>query len=194
MPTNPDQILTVAQMRAAEQALIDAGASVESLMDLAGRGAADYVWRIAGGRSVTVLCGPGNNGGDGYVLAESLRQRGGAVSLVAPYEPATDAARAARAAYSGDVLPGSARPQGEILVDCLFGSGLSRPLTPEAFDLLTDLAATHMHRIAIDMPSGIDSDAGTPLNRGLPLFDCTLALGAWKYALADAGGANHGGA
>ena len=169
-------------MRAAEQALIDAGASVESLMDVAGRGAADYVWRIAGRRPVTVLCGPGNNGGDGYVLAESLHRRGGTVSLIAPYEPATDAARAARAAYGGDVLPGSARPKGDVLVDCLFGSGLSRPLTPEVFALLADLAASHAYRIAVDMPSGIDSDGGRPLNQGLPSFDCTLALGAWKFA------------
>ena len=172
----------VAQMRAAEQALIDAGASVEALMDVAGCGAADYVWRIAGRRPVTVLCGPGNNGGDGYVLAESLRQRGGRVSLIAPYEPATDAARAARAAYGGDVFPGSARPKGDVLVDCLFGSGLSRPLMPEVFALLADLAASHAYRIAVDMPSGIDSDGGTPLNQGLPSFDCTLALGAWKFA------------
>lgn len=182
MPTRPDPILTVAQMRAAEQALIDAGASVESLMAMAGRGAADYVWRIAGRRPVTVLCGPGNNGGDGYVLAESLRQRGGAVSLIAPYEPATAAARAARAAYGGDVFPGSARPKGDVLVDCLFGSGLSRPLAPEIITLMADLAASHAYRIAVDMPSGIDSDGATPLNLGLPSFDCTLALGAWKFA------------
>ena len=64
MLLSPDQILTVAQMREAEQALIDAGTSVEALMDIAGRGAGEWVWRISGARAVTVLCGPGNNGGD----------------------------------------------------------------------------------------------------------------------------------
>ena len=54
-------------MRAAENALIEAGTSVSALMDGAGRGAAEWVWRIAGHQRVTVLCGPGNNGGDGYV-------------------------------------------------------------------------------------------------------------------------------
>ena len=95
MTGSPDQILTVAQMRAAEDALMAAGETVDSLMQVAGRGAADYVWRMAGHRAVTVLCGPGNNGGDGYVIAESLRARGGTVRVVAPYEPATPAARVA---------------------------------------------------------------------------------------------------
>ena len=182
MQTHPDMILTVAQMRAAEQDLIDHGASVETLMDVAGRGAAEYVWRIAGRCHVTVLCGPGNNGGDGYVIAESLRGRGGSVSVVAALPPATDAARAARAAYGGDILDGAAPVQGEVLVDCLFGSGLSRPLSDDVMKILTDLAASHTLCVAIDVPSGVDSDRGVLLNQGLPSFDYTLALGAWKYA------------
>ena len=80
MPQSPDQILTAAQMRGAEEALIASGISVDELMQRAGRGAADYVWRIAAHRRVTVLCGPGNNGGDGYVIAEALRERAAARS------------------------------------------------------------------------------------------------------------------
>ena len=75
------QILTLEQMRGAEAALIAAGTPVEALMERAGRGAAQWVWRMAAGRPVTVLVGPGNNGGDGWVLAEDLRQRGGAVAV-----------------------------------------------------------------------------------------------------------------
>ena len=82
MLPNPDQILTVAQMREAEQALIDGGSSIEVLMDIAGRGAGEWVWRISGGRPVTVLCGPGNNGGDGWVIAELIRERGGDVAVI----------------------------------------------------------------------------------------------------------------
>ena len=179
---NLEQILTVAQMREAERALIDAGETVDSLMCRAGCGAAEYIWRIAGHRAVTVLCGPGNNGGDGYVIAEHLRSRGGDVTVVVLSDPATEAARHARAAFGGSVVSAEARPKGEILVDCLFGSGLSRPLPPAAMALLGDLAASHTRLIAIDMPSGVDSDAGLPLNSDLPRFDVTLALGAWKYA------------
>ena len=82
-----DQILTVEQMRVAEQALIDAGTSVDALMQVAGRGAADWVWRMAGKGRVTVLCGPGNNGGDGYVIAAEIARHGGTVRVVAPLAP-----------------------------------------------------------------------------------------------------------
>jgi len=174
-----NQVLTVAQMRAAEQALIDGGETVSSLMDTAGCGAADFVWRVAAHRPVTVLCGPGNNGGDGYVIARELRQRGLEVRVIAPLPPTTDAARAAR--VSCDVPPVE-NAQGGVLVDCLFGSGLARPLSVDHLALLQRLAAQHALRIAIDVPSGIDSDSGAPLNDGLPHYHLTIALGAWKRA------------
>lgn len=177
-----NQILTVAQVRAAEQALIAGGSSVAALMRLAGGGAAEWVWRVAGGRSVTVLCGPGNNGGDGYVLAEALRRRGAAVQVVAAAEPATPAAQAARAGFGGTVLGPDAAPTGEVWVDCLFGSGLVRPLVPAHLQLVQRLAAGHRHGVAIDLPSGVDSDSGMALNEGLPAYDLTVALGAWKFA------------
>ncbi|MBE5072953.1 NAD(P)H-hydrate dehydratase [Erythrobacteraceae bacterium E2-1 Yellow Sea] len=176
------QVLTVAQMQAAEQAIIDAGTSIDELMRIAGRGAAEWVWRIAAGRSVTVLCGPGNNGGDGYVIAETLRQRGLDVVVVAPIEPKTGAAQNARAEYQGQVLTSGKQAHAPVLVDCLFGSGLARPLSAEHVLLLRDLAERHHIRIAIDLPSGVESDTGALLNERLPQFDVTLALGAWKYA------------
>lgn len=179
-PSN--QILTVAQMRAAEEALMAAGTSVDELMQRAGRGAGEYVRRVAAGRSVTVLCGPGNNGGDGYVIAQHLLEHGNPVRVIAAREPATDAARNARALYRGEVLAPEARVKGDVFVDCLFGSGLTRALPDDLFDLLTELAGAHHHRIAIDLPSGVESDSGMPLNSGLPRWDLTIALGAWKFA------------
>ncbi len=131
-----NQILTVAQMQAAEQALIDGGETVSSLMKRAGAGAADYVWRLSAGRPVTVLCGPGNNGGDGYVIARVLRERGVAVQVVAPLEPRTAAARAACTAWGGEPVE---QASGEVFVDCLFGSGLARSLDPAMERLLADL-------------------------------------------------------
>lgn len=177
-----DQILTADQMRAAEQALFDQGTSVEELMEIAAGGAAEWIRRIAAGRAVTVLCGPGNNGGDGYVIARRLREAGNPVHVIAPVEPKTDAAKNARKAWAGPVSTSGAGKDGEIFVDCLFGSGLTRPLTGEHALLLRDLAERHRQSIAIDVPSGIESDTGRCLNDRLPQFDVTLALGAWKFA------------
>jgi len=179
MPSSPDTILTVAQMRTAEMALIEDGETVESLMERAGTGAADWIWRVAAGRPVTVLCGPGNNGGDGYVIARELARRGSSVTVVAPLGPTTEAAIAARRSWGGAAEAGG---HGGVLVDCLFGSGLTRPLSPELAGVLKLEAARHHLRVAIDLPSGIDSDRANALNDGLPAYDLTLALGAWKFA------------
>ena len=177
-----DQILTVQQMREAEARLIAAGSSVDALMQLAGRGAAEWVWRMAAHRKVTVLCGPGNNGGDGYVIAEAIRERGGHVVVVAASEPGTDACRNARAMFGGDVLGAEDDVHGEVLVDCLFGSGLTRPLSPAHAGLMARLGAAHSRKIAVDLPSGVQADSGMLLGEGLPSYDLTIALGAWKFA------------
>ncbi|MFU7528344.1 NAD(P)H-hydrate dehydratase [Qipengyuania sp. ASV99] len=176
------QILTAAQMRSAEQALFDAGTNVFELMQTAAVGAAEWIRRVAAGRPVTVLCGPGNNGGDGYVIAHILRKAGNNVQVVAPVFPATDAAQQACALWGAPVQTSGRGVKGDVLVDCLFGSGLSRPLSAEHALLLRDLAARHRLVIAIDVPSGIASDTGALLNEKLPRFDLTLALGAWKFA------------
>ncbi|KPP96572.1 NAD(P)H-hydrate dehydratase [Erythrobacter sp. HL-111] len=179
---NGGQILTAAQMQAAEQAIFDAGTSVSELMETAAGGAAEWIRRIAAGRPVTVLCGPGNNGGDGYVIARRLAEAGNPVEVVAPIEPATDAARTARARFCGPVRSSGGEVGGQVFVDCLFGTGLARPLSGELALLLRDLAARHPLRIAVDLPSGIASDSGALLGEKLPAFDVTLALGAWKFA------------
>lgn len=179
---NAAQILTAAQMRSAEQDLFDAGTSVSELMEIAAGGAAEWIRRVAAGRKVTVLCGPGNNGGDGYVIARRLREAGNAVAIIAPIEPGTDAAKEAKRRWGGPVATAGDGARGEVFVDCLFGSGLARPLVAEHALLLRDLAARHRYRVAVDVPSGIASDSGAVLNERLPRFDLTLALGAWKFA------------
>ncbi|MFN6935786.1 MAG: NAD(P)H-hydrate dehydratase [Tsuneonella sp.] len=178
---NPDQVLTAAQMRAAEDALIAEGTSVDELMQRAGRGAAEWVWRLAAGGSVTVLCGPGNNGGDGYVIAEALREQGLSVSVIAPMAPATDAARTARSLWKGTVSQEPGGAHGSVFVDCLFGSGLARPLSTDHEDLITALVSRHSHAVAVDLPSGIATDSGAIMGR-IPPYDLTIALGAWKPA------------
>ena len=177
-----DQILTVAQMQAAEQAIFDAGTTVSELMEIAAGGAAEWIRRMAAGRAVTVLCGPGNNGGDGYVIARRMRQFGNSVEVIAPMEPTTDAAKKARKAWGSPVSTSGGNAKGDVFVDCLFGSGLARPLSGEHSLLLRDLAGRHSIRIAVDLPSGVESDSGAMLNERLPSYDVTLALGAWKFA------------
>lgn len=179
--TQHEPVISVDEMRAAEQAAMDAGVTERQLMQRAGEGAAQWVWRVAAGRAVTVLCGPGNNGGDGYVVAEWLRRRGCGVRVVAPLDPANDTATSARKAYHGEVLRDADDISAPILVDCLFGYGLSRPIGGELGRTLNTLVESHPYRIGIDLPSGVEADTGNQLTE-LPSYDLTLALGFWKRA------------
>lgn len=150
-------------------------------MQRAGRGCAEWVWRVAAGRSVTVLCGPGNNGGDGYVIAGTLRERGLDVAVIAPREPSTDTARTARAFCGGPIQTALTSRHAPILVDALFGHGLARAVTGEYAKLLEQANASHAFRVAIDVPSGVESDTGAWLGESVSC-DLTLALGAWRRA------------
>ena len=173
-------VLTAAEMRAAEDRLIAGGTSVETLMARAGHEATEALWYFTGGIPTLVLCGPGNNGGDGYVIARCLRRRGTPVRVAALGEPCTPAAIAARAAWGGPVetLEDAQLAPGTMLVDALFGTGLTRGL--DSTHLLR-LAAAARYRIAIDLPSGIATDDGAVLSP-VPDYELTIALGALKPA------------
>jgi hydroxyethylthiazole kinase-like uncharacterized protein yjeF len=164
-------ILTAAEMRAAEEAAVSAGTGVEELMERAGKAAAEAVWRFAGPLPALVLCGPGNNGGDGYVIARELAARGVAVRIAALGEPGTAAAGAARASWGGPVEAfGEAEPA-TLLIDSLFGTGLTRPLDELVSGRLCALPAGL--RVAIDLPSGVSADDGVILS---PVPDCDLTV------------------
>ncbi|WP_439567517.1 NAD(P)H-hydrate dehydratase [Sphingopyxis sp.] len=173
-------ILTSAAMREAEAACAVQGTSLTELMERAGAAVADTAWRMTAGAPVLILCGPGNNGGDGYVAARLLAGRGAAVRVAALGEPTTDLAKAARAGWSGPVEPIDARlAPAPVIVDALFGVGLSRPL---ADDLALTLRRFADHRVlAVDVPSGIGSDGSADWQPPL-VADVTLALGALKPA------------
>ena len=179
MPNDP--VLTVAEMRAAEDMAIARGIDAYELMRRAGEGAADWVHRLAPGGSVSILAGKGNNGGDGYVIARALRDRGAAVTLIAPDRPSTDAARKARSDWGGPVRTEPDALARDVFVDCLLGSGLSRPLGQDDLGLLQAMSRGHSRSVAIDLPSGVSADDGAWPD-GLPAYDVTLALGAWKRA------------
>jgi hydroxyethylthiazole kinase-like uncharacterized protein yjeF len=168
-------------MRAAEDRAIGDGNPVETLMDRAGRAVAEAAWRFGGGRPALVICGPGNNGGDGYVAARYLKARGAKVRVAALAEPRGAAAIAARAAWDGPLEPLADAAPAPVLVDALFGTGLSRRLEPEVSDQLARLVDAAHFGLAVDLPSGLQTDDGALL-APVPRFDVTLALGALKPA------------
>jgi hydroxyethylthiazole kinase-like uncharacterized protein yjeF len=178
---NSRYILTAAEMRAAEEAAIAAGTPVEELMERAGKAAAEAIWRYAGPLPTLVLCGPGNNGGDGYVIARILRARGVAVRVAGLAEPKSDAARAARASWEGPVEALEEAGPAPLLIDALFGTGLARPLDAAVAARLLGLAGGAQARIAIDLPSGVATDDGAILS-AVPDYDLTITFQTLKPA------------
>lgn len=181
IPIDGQPILTAAEMCAAEERAIAAGSSVEALMERAGAGVAEAARRLAAGAEVLILCGPGNNGGDGYVAARVLKANGVSVRVAASREPKSEAAIAARAAWNGPTEALTDIEGAPILVDALFGTGLSRPLDDDLQARLALLARKARSSLAVDVPSGIATDTGALLGE-VPRFDLTLALGAVKPA------------
>ena len=129
----PKEILTVAEMSAADAAAIAAGTPGLVLMRRAGEAVAAEIIARFSPRATAVLCGPGNNGGDGYVVARVLKAAGWDVWVEALAAPATDDAKAAAAEWTGQTTALAAQNrEAELFVDALFGAGLARPLTGEA--------------------------------------------------------------
>lgn len=176
---DPCPVLTAVEMRDAERRAIDAGTSVQTLMERAGAAIAEAVWRIAGGSEILILCGPGNNGGDGYVAARLLKQRGAHVRIAASAAPKADAARQAAALWDGQVESLASADRAPVVVDALFGTGLTRALDAGMAGAFVRLCKRAQRRIAVDLPSGIATDDGAILGE-VPPFDLTIALGALK--------------
>ena len=175
-------ILTAEAMRAAEQRAIDGGTSVETLMERAGAALADAAYRYAAKAPALVLCGPGNNGGDGYVAARYLTERGVKVRVAALSEPKSAAAQWARSRWSGDVEPLDDRTEpAALVIDALFGTGLTRRLEEPVTEQLSRLVAASKVSIACDLPSGVETDSGRELGP-VPAFDLTVTFGALKPA------------
>ena len=160
------EILTVAEMTAADQAAIGTGTPAAVLMQRAGAAVADAVIARWPKAPVVVLCGPGNNGGDGYVAARALADAGWEVRTASMARASLkgDAAGAA-SAWSGPDAPLAAEScaAAGVVIDALFGAGLARPLPGEAQSALRDAEAAGVPIVAVDLPSGIPGDAAEPL-------------------------------
>ena len=160
----PREILTVAEMAAADRAAVEQGTPTSVLMERAGEAVAQAIRMRYAHRPVVIWCGPGDNGGDGYVAARHLRRRGWQVVVEAAYPPATDAARQAAKRWKGEVRPLSSElSAGTLYIDALFGAGLSRPLEGEVAQLARASAERALSIVAVDAPSGIHGDTGRPL-------------------------------
>jgi hydroxyethylthiazole kinase-like uncharacterized protein yjeF len=175
-------ILTTAEMIAAEQRAIDAGTSVETLMERAGAALAEAAYRYAGKMPSLILVGPGNNGGDGYVAARNLAERGVEVRVAAIAEPKSDAGKWARDQWTGHVetLAATTKPA-PLLIDAIFGTGLKKGLEVSVLEQFSRLTNEAKIRIACDLPSGAESDSGRELSLA-PGCDLTVTFGALKPA------------
>lgn len=160
-------ILTAAAMRAAE---LGCGIPIPDLMQRAGAAVAREVARLAVGRPILVVAGPGKNGGDARIAASILADLGHDVAVCGIDDLSHAAPRS-------------------ILVDGLFGTGLSSPLEPGVSQSLTELARAADLVIAIDLPSGLQTDTGASL--GAPHAQVTIALGALKPAHVLGDGVAH---
>jgi len=158
-------LLSVAEMAAADALSLDAGVRSLDLMERAGRAVASAIldrWPV--GRAA-VLCGPGNNGGDGYVVARLLADAGwqvrlGSLAAALKGDAAINANRWNRTPepFTPELISGS-----DVIVDALFGAGLSRALDGAALDMVAAMNASGIPIAAVDMPSGIDGDSGQVL-------------------------------
>lgn len=174
------EILSTAQMYAADRYAAAHGAPTPVLMENAGARVAEEIARRWSARPVSVLCGPGNNGGDGFVIARLLAEKGWPVTL---------ALLGARAALGGDAaimadkwtgpiapLTPAALDGAELAVDALFGAGLTRPLEGAARETVLALSAKRILVVAVDVPSGLHGDSGKVLGDACARADLTVTF------------------
>ena len=159
------EILTCAQMAAADAYAVAHGIPVSTLMENAGAAVADAITARFAPCRVVVLCGPGNNGGDGYVTARHLRAHGFDARVAGDQAGGAGADAAAMAGlWGGPVLPltPAVLEDTDLIVDALFGAGLSRPLQGAHAALVEAANASARPIVAVDMPSGLPGDGNMP--------------------------------
>ncbi|WP_112610287.1 NAD(P)H-hydrate dehydratase [Rhizobium sp. WW22] len=160
-----DLLLTPDAMSRVDRAAAASGIGSYGLMEKAGQAVAAAALRhFPEALRYVVLCGPGNNGGDGYVAARALRQAGADVQLFHLGEPQRlkgDAARAfADCPIDGAAFGGYAPMTGDVVIDAIFGAGLSRPVPDDVVAIIGRVNEAGIPVIAVDLPSGLDGRSG----------------------------------
>ncbi|MFD0860375.1 NAD(P)H-hydrate dehydratase [Roseovarius aquimarinus] len=186
-------LLTAAQMRAIEAEAIASGrATGLELMERAGRGVVDAIFAewpdlAKAPHRAAVLCGPGNNGGDGFVIARLLQDWGWQVGVYLlgdpeklPPDAKSNCGRWQAMGEIGDIAdaPRFAH-EADLFVDALFGTGLKRPLEGAALDWVAARASdtgARFRTVAVDMPSGLCSDSGRDLGDGTATVEAALTV------------------
>jgi ADP-dependent NAD(P)H-hydrate dehydratase / NAD(P)H-hydrate epimerase len=158
-------LLTNAEMREADARTIAAGTPGYALMTRAGEAvAAAGEDMLSGHRGILIVCGPGNNGGDGFVAARILAERGHevGVALLGARERIRGDAAQALAEWTGPVIAADeiTPSRADLLIDAIFGSGLDRDLDDVARGMVERLNAARRPILSVDIPSGIEGNTG----------------------------------
>jgi ADP-dependent NAD(P)H-hydrate dehydratase / NAD(P)H-hydrate epimerase len=169
---SPHALLSAAQIRQIEKQAFTDRLSADTLMARAGATAAEIIMRHYRRGNVLILCGTGRNGGDGFVVAEIMRQAGWPVTcaMLSPDQASLDEAVAnARMAWPQPILPWSPEllRHKTLIVDALFGIGLDRALAPELINLIEQVNRSTCPVVALDLPSGVHADTGAILGAAI---------------------------
>ena len=184
--------LTNEQMRAADEYTIRSGFPTATLMLRAGSALADEVYAAAQRldvKDVLVVCGTGNNGGDGYACASELMERGLNVKVYAIEGKRTSDCTREKKRYKGEY---SQRISGKIIVDCIFGTGLTRQVESAFAAVIKKINASSAYVISADVPSGISGDTGAVLGTAVKA-DLTVALSYIKLGCVLGDGIDYSG-
>jgi len=154
------EVLTTAEMDRADRLTIATGTPGFALMLSAGQAVADSAVNLVEAGPIIVVCGPGNNGGDGFVAAVELAAQGRDVSVILMCDREAlqgDAASAARG-WKYPILPFNPQAIGKpaLIIDALFGAGLSRMVEGEAYEMIAAINASGVPVLAVDLPSGVN--------------------------------------
>lgn len=172
-------VLSKELIRLSEENAVHNGAfSFLELMKMAG----DKAYKIIcenidlDNKKVAVVCGNGNNGGDGFVIAANLKNKGVDVTVITPLgEPMTDSSKHYYSLLSSVKITNDIDEGYDVIVDALFGIGLNRPLDSSIIEIIGKINSQNAYRVAIDIPSGIESDSGKILG-GCVNADLTITF------------------
>ncbi|MGN0805082.1 MAG: NAD(P)H-hydrate dehydratase [Candidatus Coproplasma sp.] len=169
-------------MRQADKATIEGGIPSEELMRRAGEAVAQEVScavKKLNAKTVLIVCGTGNNGGDGYVCARLLKEQKIAVKVYAMGGKLSPDCQREKEAYDGEY---TSSIEGDIIVDCLFGTGLNRTVGGEYAVVMSQINCAKAYVISVDIPSGINGDNGLALGCAVKA-DLTVAIAYPKVGL-----------